>query len=134
MNQTYDSDKVNPAQLRDGQLTYLVAEDLKLAASLLYQAYFNDSLLMSLFQADKPDYEKRLRAAIREELTAFWEAKQPMVGVFDGRSLIGVACLTQPGKFWSRSLLALAVKDVVDSRLCQYQTADRKRNHHSTTY
>ncbi|MDT7524779.1 GNAT family N-acetyltransferase [Pseudidiomarina sp. GXY010] len=98
MNQTYDSDNVNPAQLRDGQLTYLVAEDLKLAASLLYQAYFNDSLLMSLFQADKPDYEKRLRAAIREELNAFWEAKQPMVGVFDGESLIGVACLTQPGK------------------------------------
>src|SRR5690606_24808034 len=41
---------------------------------------------------------KRLRAAIREELMAFWEAQQPMLGVFDGESLIGVVCLTQPGK------------------------------------
>ncbi|WP_417658461.1 GNAT family N-acetyltransferase [Pseudidiomarina sp.] len=89
---------INPAQLRDGQLTYLVAEDLKMAASLLYQAYYDDALLMAIFQADKPDYEKRLRAAIREELMAFWEAKQPMLGVFDGDSLIGVVCLTQPGK------------------------------------
>jgi ribosomal protein S18 acetylase RimI-like enzyme len=89
---------MNPAQLREGQLTYLVAEDLKMAASLLYQAYHDDALLMAIFQAEKPDYEKRLRAAIREELMAFWEAQQPMLGVFDGDSLIGVVCLTQPGK------------------------------------
>lgn len=81
-----------------GELRYLVAEDLKYAASLLYQAYHDDALLMSLFQADKPDYEKRLRAAIREELHAFWEADQPMIGLFDGDSLLGVVCLTEPGK------------------------------------
>lgn len=89
---------INPAQLREGQLTYLVAEDLKMAGSLLYQAYHDDALLMAIFQAEKPDYDKRLRAAIREELMAFWEAQQPMLGVFDGDSLIGVVCLTQPGK------------------------------------
>src|SRR5690554_3892303 len=89
---------INPAQLREGQLTYLVAEDLKMAASLLYQAYHDDALLMAIFQADKANYEQRLRAAIREELNAFWEAKQPMLGVFDDESLIGVTCLTQPGK------------------------------------
>lgn len=81
-----------------GQLRYLVAEELKLAASLLYQAYHDDPLLMDLFQAHKPDYEKRLRATVREELAAFWEAQQPMIGVFDGDSLVGVACLTRPGK------------------------------------
>ncbi|MGQ4276050.1 GNAT family N-acetyltransferase [Pseudidiomarina sp. E22-M8] len=81
-----------------GELRYLVAEELKLAASLLYQAYHDDQLLMSLFQANKADYEKRLRAAIREELAAFWEAQQPMIGVFSGDSLLGVACLTEPGK------------------------------------
>lgn len=89
---------INPAQLREGQLTYLVAEDLKMAASLLFQAYQHDALLMTIFQAEKADYEQRLRAAIREELAAFWEAKQPMLGVFDGESLVGVVCLTQPGK------------------------------------
>lgn len=81
-----------------GELRYLVAEDLKYAASLLYQAYHDDALLMSLFQADKTDYEKRLRATIREELHAFWEAEQPMIGLFDGDSLLGVVCLTEPGK------------------------------------
>ncbi|WP_417688733.1 GNAT family N-acetyltransferase [Pseudidiomarina sp.] len=81
-----------------GELRYLVAEDLKYAASLLFQAYHDDALLMSLFQSDKTDYEKRLRAAIREELHAFWEADQPMIGLFDGDSLLGVVCLTEPGK------------------------------------
>lgn len=85
-------------QKLQGELRYLVAEDLKYAASLLYQAYHDDALLMSLFQADKTDYEKRLRAAIREELHAFWEAEQPMIGLFDGDSLLGVVCLTEPGK------------------------------------
>lgn len=80
------------------EIRYLVAEELKLAASLLYQAYHDDPLLMALFQAEKVDYEKRLRAAIREELAAFWEAQQPMIGVFIGDSLLGVACLTEPGK------------------------------------
>jgi len=113
---------INPAQLRDGQLTYLVAEDLKMAASLLYQAYYDDPLLMDIFQSDKSDYEKRLRAAIREELMAFWEAKQPMLGVFDGESLIGVACLTQPGKsfgpgkYWHWRLKMLLTAGYVSTR------------------
>ncbi|WP_051986472.1 GNAT family N-acetyltransferase [Pseudidiomarina atlantica] len=82
------------------ELRYLVAEELKLAASLLYQAYHDDPLLMSLFnaKADNEEYEKRLRATIREELMAFWEAEQPMIGLFAGDSLIGVVCMTMPGK------------------------------------
>lgn len=93
------TNKVQPTTSKaKSELRYLVAEELKLAASLLYQAYHDDQLLMSLFQSDKADYEKRLRAAIREELAAFWEAQQPMIGVFNGDSLIGVACLTEPGK------------------------------------
>ena len=81
-----------------GQLRYLVAEELKLAASLLYQAYQDDPLFMDLFQAHKADYEQRLRAIVREELAVFWEAQQPMIGLFEGDSLIGVGCLTRPGK------------------------------------
>src|SRR5690554_3695024 len=113
---------INPAQLRDGQLTYLVAEDLKMAALLLYQAYSDDPLLRAIFQADKSDFEQRLRAAIREELMAFWEAKQPMLGVFDGESLIGVACLTQPGKsfgpgkYWHWRLKMLLTAGYVSTR------------------
>lgn len=113
---------INPAQLREGQLTYLVAEDLKMAASLLYQAYYDDALFMSIFQADKADYEQRLRAAIREELMAFWEAQQPMFGVFDGDSVIGIACLTQPGKsfgpgkYWQWRLKMLLTAGYVSTK------------------
>lgn len=81
-----------------GELTYLVAEDLKVAASLLFQTYYNDELLQKIFRADKADYDKRLRAAIREDLTSFWESGQPIIGIRDGGTLLGVACLTRPGK------------------------------------
>lgn len=103
-------------------VTYLAAEDLKLAASLLYQAYHDDEVFYSLFNGDKPDYEKRLRAAIREELNAFWEAEQPIVGIFAGDSLQGVACVTQPGKsfgpgrYWHWRLKMLLTAGYVSTR------------------
>ena len=81
-----------------GELTYLVAEDLKVAASLLFQTYYDDELLQKIFRADKADYDKRLRAAIREDLTSFWESGQSIIGIRDGGTLLGVACLTRPGK------------------------------------
>ncbi|MEP0356599.1 MAG: GNAT family N-acetyltransferase [Paraglaciecola sp.] len=85
---------------------YLVAEDLKIAASILYLAYHDDPLFVDIFQYDKEGYESRLRSAIREELYAFWEAKQPMIGLFDANRLVAVACLVSPtnqlapGRFW----------------------------------
>lgn len=84
----------------------LSAEDINLAASLLYVAYHEDPIFKDIFQADKPDYDKRLRSAIREELTAFWQTEQPMIGLFSGEHLLGVACLIepktglQPDRFW----------------------------------
>lgn len=86
--------------------SYLAAEDLKLAASLLYQAYHDDPVFLAIFNGEKDDYEQRLRASIREELGAFWHAKQPMVGIYLGESMVGVACLNGPDdgvgseRFW----------------------------------
>jgi ribosomal protein S18 acetylase RimI-like enzyme len=85
---------------------FLSAEDLKIAASILYLAYHDDPLFMDIFQIEKEGYESRLRSAIREELNAFWQAKQPMIGLFDEERLLAVACLTlpntafAPGRFW----------------------------------
>lgn len=85
---------------------YLAPEDLKLAASLLYQAYHDDPVFLEIFNGDQPDYEQRLRTSIREELNAFWKAKQPMVGLYLGASIVGVACLNKPDngmgtdRFW----------------------------------
>lgn len=90
----------------DIKAVYLTAEDLKLAGSILYQAYHDDPLFTDIFQVDKEGYESRLRSAIREELNAFWVAKQPMIGLFDGERLLAVACLITPdscfgpGRFW----------------------------------
>ena len=100
-------------------MTYLVAEDLKVAASLLFQTYYDDELLQKIFRADKADYDKRLRAAIREDLTSFWESGQSIIGIRDGGTLLG-ACLTRPGKSLTWALLALAHKHVVDGGLFKY--------------
>ncbi|MGJ8692203.1 MAG: GNAT family N-acetyltransferase [Thalassotalea sp.] len=86
--------------------SYLAAEDLKIAASLLYQSYHDDPVFMDIFDASNDDFEQRLRAAIREELNAFWQAQQPMVGLYLGESLVGVACINSPdervnaNRFW----------------------------------
>jgi GNAT superfamily N-acetyltransferase len=90
----------------DIRATYLSAEELKLAASLLFQAYHDDPVFLDIFNSSKEGYEQRLRASIREELSAFWQAKQPMVGLYLGDSMVGVACLNSPDdsvgsdRFW----------------------------------
>jgi GNAT superfamily N-acetyltransferase len=90
----------------DIKASYLAAEDLKIAASLLYQSYHDDPVFLDIFDAKKADYEQRLRASIREELNAFWQAQQPMVGLYLGESMVGVACLNGPdervnsNRFW----------------------------------
>lgn len=86
--------------------TYLSAEELKIAASLLYQAYHDDPVFLEIFNSEKEDYEQRLRASIREELNVFWQAQQPMVGLYLGETMVGVACLNGPDdgvgteRFW----------------------------------
>jgi len=88
------------------QATYLDANELKLAASLLYQAYHDDPVFLEIFKSEKDDYEQRLRGAIREELNAFWQAKQPIIGLYLGETMVGVACINSPDealtseRFW----------------------------------
>jgi ribosomal protein S18 acetylase RimI-like enzyme len=74
----------------------LDAEDINLAASLLFVAYKDDPIFQEIFNHTKPEYDKRLRTAIREELSAFWQTKQPMIGLFSSSHLLGVACLIEP--------------------------------------
>lgn len=74
----------------------LNGEELKLAASVLYQSYHDDPLFMQIFRAETADYEARLRAAIREELNTFWQARQPIIGLFSAEQLLGVACVIGP--------------------------------------
>ena len=89
----HSSVKLSPENVK---AIYLTAEDLKVAASILYNAYFDDPLFVDIFVSQKEGYENRLRSAIREELHAFWIAKQPVVGLFDQERLVAVACLISP--------------------------------------
>ena len=82
----------------DGTLIYLASEDIRVAASLLFQAYQSDPIFQHVFQHEKDGYDQRLRAAIREELMLFWQNEQPMFGVFEQDTLEGVVCLTRPGE------------------------------------
>lgn len=85
---------------------YLGAEDLSIAASILYNAYFDDPLFSDIFQVEKEGYDHRLRSAIRQELDTFWQSEQPMVGLFADNRLLAVACVISPdaafgaGRFW----------------------------------
>lgn len=88
------------------EVKYLSSGDLKIAASILYNAYFQDPLFKDIFKVDEEGYEMRLRSAIREELNVFWDAKQPMLGVYRASSLVAVTCLIGPnpdfghGRYW----------------------------------
>lgn len=101
---------------------YLSAQDLKVAASILYNAYFDDPLFVDIFQAEKEGYENRLRGAIREELDTFWRAEQPMIGLFDEDRLLAVACLISPdaafgaGRFWHWRLKMLLTAGFLGTR------------------
>ncbi|MFC4700038.1 GNAT family N-acetyltransferase [Glaciecola siphonariae] len=85
---------------------YLGADDLKVAASILYNAYFDDPLFVDIFQAEREGYEARLRSAIREEINTFWESEQPLIGLYEEGRLLAVSCMIGPdasfgaGRFW----------------------------------
>ncbi|WP_105190330.1 GNAT family N-acetyltransferase [Pseudoalteromonas sp. T1lg48] len=80
----------------DYSVKYLTPEDLNVAASLIYQAYHKDPLMRELLQGEdqsQQQYEKKLRALIREELHTFWQSKQPLVGLFVEDRLQAIACV-----------------------------------------
>lgn len=75
---------------------HLAAEDISTAASLIYQAYNDDPLLQKILNFDEKTrsaYEKKLRSLIREELSSFWQEKQPLIGLYRNEKLKAVACV-----------------------------------------
>lgn len=115
-------DSATPDWEGDARLAYLAAEDVRVAASLLYQAYQGDPLFMHVFNAYKDGYEQRLRAAIREELSGFWQAGQPMIGLYQGDTLEGVVCLSHihsqqdTGRYWHWRLKMLLTAGYVSTK------------------
>ena len=78
---------------------YLHPEDINVAASVLYKAYHDDPLLKQVLEAKHElDFEKKLRALIREELSSFSQTGQPMVGLYEDKRLLAVACVIADGE------------------------------------
>jgi ribosomal protein S18 acetylase RimI-like enzyme len=93
-------------ELEQVKAAYLGPDDLKVASSILYNAYFDDPLFCDIFQVEKEGYEARLRSAIREEINTYYDASQPLIGLFEGERLLAVTSLSLPdmafgsGKLW----------------------------------
>ncbi len=80
--------------MEECRAVYLTAEDLRVAASILYNAYHDDPFFMdALYRDDTAQYEQKLRGAIREELNELWQQEQGLIGIFSAERLIGVACI-----------------------------------------
>ncbi|WP_440053646.1 GNAT family N-acetyltransferase [Pseudoalteromonas sp. T1lg65] len=80
------------------QVKYIAPEDINVAGSLLYKAYHDDPLLKQVLEAKaEREFEKKLRALIREELLAFSRTGQPVLGLYDGERLLAVACVIADG-------------------------------------
>ncbi|WP_337841021.1 GNAT family N-acetyltransferase [Rheinheimera sp.] len=122
-----------PLDLNSLKARLLEGDELKLAASLLYQAYHDDPVFMDIFNAEKADYEQRLRATIREELNLFWQEQQPVIGLFQQEQLLGVACVVEPDsplsgdRFWHWRLKMLLTAGYVSMK----QLLDKEQRIHA---
>lgn len=75
---------------------YLSPDDLNAAASVLYAAYHDDAVLSVIFDQAREGFESRLRQALKQELTAFWDSQQIILGLYYESRLLAVACLCLP--------------------------------------
>ncbi len=123
----------NTLDLHQLKAQLLTPDELKLASYLLYQSYYDDPVFMDIFQSEKSDYEQRLRAAIREELSVFWQEEQPVIGIFVEQQLLGVACVTEPDsklsgdRFWHWRLKMLLTAGYVSTK----QLLDKEQRIHA---
>ncbi|SHI10914.1 GNAT family N-acetyltransferase [Ferrimonas marina] len=96
---------MEPASAAAATLRYLSADDLRLTASLLLNAYRDDPFFRAVLPSQ--DYEQRLRAAIREELQEMWQRQQRFLGLEVEGTLVAVASLLDQhyplgqSRFWN---------------------------------
>jgi hypothetical protein len=66
------------------------------ARSLLYQAYRHEPTFAYMFEAERPGYEQRVRATVRELVKQHFFQKLPAIGLLVNDRLIGVALIAPP--------------------------------------
>ncbi|MGK9063631.1 GNAT family N-acetyltransferase [Stutzerimonas chloritidismutans] len=86
------------------------------ARSLLYHAYRHEPTFAYLFEADRPGYEHRVRATVRELVNQHLTQEQPALGLLLDDRLIAVALIAPPQRrldvteswFWRMRMLLTA--------------------------
>ncbi|MEF9673671.1 GNAT family N-acetyltransferase [Pseudomonas sp. MWU13-2100] len=66
------------------------------ARSLLYQAYRHEPTFAYLFEAERPGYEQRVRATVRERVKQHFVEDLPAIGLLVNDRLIGIALIAPP--------------------------------------
>ncbi|MCR4510195.1 GNAT family N-acetyltransferase [Pseudomonas sp. 32.2.56] len=66
------------------------------ARSLLYQAYRHDPTFAYLFEAERPGYDQRVRATVRELVQQHFAEDLPAIGLMIDDRLIGMALIAPP--------------------------------------
>ena len=66
------------------------------ARSLLYQAYRHEPTFGYLFEAERPGYEQRVRATVRERVKQHFLEDLPAIGLLVHDRLIGIALIAAP--------------------------------------
>lgn len=66
------------------------------ARSLLYQAYRHDPTFAYLFEAERPGYDQRVRATVRELVQQHFAEDLPAIGLLIDDRLIGMVLIAPP--------------------------------------
>ncbi|KAF1011255.1 MAG: hypothetical protein GAK32_00969 [Pseudomonas fluorescens] len=66
------------------------------ARSLLYQAYRHEPTFAYLFEAERPGYEQRVRATVRELVKQHFFQDLPAIGLLVNDRLVGIALIAPP--------------------------------------
>lgn len=66
------------------------------ARSLLYHAYRHEPTFAYLFESERPGYDQRIRATVRELVQQHFLQEQPAIGLLIDDRLVGIALIAQP--------------------------------------
>lgn len=66
------------------------------AKSILYKAYRHEPTFHYLFEHQRPGYDQRVRATVRELISLYFELDQDAIGLMLGDTLVAVAFLGDP--------------------------------------
>lgn len=66
------------------------------ARALLYEAYRDEPTFAYLFDAQRPGYERRLRAVMRERVRQHFFMQLPAIGLLVDDRLVGIALIVPP--------------------------------------